>query len=811
MMTRILNVLLWLWAAVVAVPVYGQKAVGTWDQVPAFGGTPDKVVATADRLYYASAGNLGSVDADGGDVRTYSTSNLLNASSVSGLYYNYEKNFLVVIYEGGNIDLLYPDDRCYNMSDIADAQLTVEKRVNDVAFHGNRMYVATNFGLVEFDIDRRCVVWSMILDENVDAVGVVGDHLIMNYKYYVWVSPVNERHNTMSNFTNIGSAIVTSIIPVSDRSAIYLYGDMTNPWQLGSIEFAEDFGSFEVKLLPPSQILSMAARKGGGAVAMESDRILYINADGSYDSVSLPTSLDGCSTGSMTGGLVASYMGPSRVWTVTPKGVSLYSLGADGTQTPTLLSGPARPVGTSSKAIGYILKGPASGNLYIGSMGTSSIYGFYENQESHIDLSDGRGSYTEVTPQPTFWSGHYPSKDGRCYGNLGIAENPFHPELLYVGNFWEGVYRVDLSGKLPLTAFNWTNSPMTHVVDWSCLVPALGFDPEGNLWVTQSVEESGGMPVMMLPADKTAATDVTASDWKQVRVPNYIGAKDGRMLISEKNKTIFLTAMLNDQVVAIDTRGTWGDTSDDRITVRSQVTDQDGLQFTPPNPVALAEDHNGHIWVGHNTGVYEIKDPAKYHDADFRVNRLKVARNDGTNNADYLLNGQRVTSIAVDASNRKWLGTDASGLYVVAADGSAVIDHFTTENSALPSNCVYSVYCDDESNLVYVGTSVGLMIYSSDSAPAAADYSDVYAYPNPVRPDYTGWITVTGLMENSLVKIADSAGQVFFSGRSNGGMITWDGCDPSGQRVRTGVYFVFASEQPGGGGSGAVCKILVVN
>ena len=444
-------------------------------------------------------------------------------------------------------------------------------------------------------------------------------------------------------------------------------------------------------------------------------------------------------------------------------------------------------------------------------MGTSSIYGFYENQESHIDVSDGRGSYVEVTPQPTFWNGAYPAKDGRCYGNLGIAENPLHPELLYVGNFWEGVYRVDLSGKLPLMAFNWTNSPMTHVVNWSCLVPALGFDPDGNLWVTQSVENSGGVPVMMLPAEKTAATNVTAADWKQVRIPTYIGAKDGRMFISERSKTIFLASMLDDQVVAIDTRGSWGDTSDDRITVRSMVTDQDGLQFTPTYPLAIAEDRNGRIWVGHNTGVYEISDPTKYHDADFRVNRLKVARNDGTNNADYLLNGQRVTSIAVDASNRKWLGTDASGLYVVAADGSAVIDHFTVDNSALPTNCVYSVYCDDESNLVYVGTSMGLMIYSSDSAPASADYSDVYAYPNPVRPDYTGWITVTGLMDNSLVKIADSAGQVFFSGRSNGGMITWDGCDPSGQRVRTGVYFVFASEQPGGGGSGAVCKILVVN
>lgn len=80
-----------------------------------------------------------------------------------------------------------------------------------------------------------------------------------------------------------------------------------------------------------------------------------------------------------------------------------------------------------------------------------------------------------------------------------------------------------------------------------------------------------------------------------------------------------------------------------------------------------------------------------------------------------------------------------------------------------------------------------------------------------MRPDYTGWITIAGLKDNSLVKIADIAGNVFFQGRSEGGMITWDGCNSAGERVRTGVYFVFASENNDGNSSGAVAKIMVVN
>jgi flagellar hook assembly protein FlgD len=100
--------------------------------------------------------------------------------------------------------------------------------------------------------------------------------------------------------------------------------------------------------------------------------------------------------------------------------------------------------------------------------------------------------------------------------------------------------------------------------------------------------------------------------------------------------------------------------------------------------------------------------------------------------------------------------------------------------------------------------------YNSDASPSAEDYSEVYAYPNPVRPEYTGFITITGLMENSLIKIADASGNVFFQGTSNGGMITWDGCDASGNRVKTGVYYVFASQNENGSSSGAVTKILVV-
>jgi hypothetical protein len=181
--------------------------------------------------------------------------------------------------------------------------------------------------------------------------------------------------------------------------------------------------------------------------------------------------------------------------------------------------------------------------------------------------------------------------------------------------------------------------------------------------------------------------------------------------------------------------------------------------------------------------------------------------------ADYLLDALSISGIAIDNANRKWISTTTSGVYLVSEDGDEILEHYDTNNSILPSNKVTAVACDPNSSSVFFATEAGVLEYNSTASPASENLNEVYAYPNPVRPDFTGWITVTGLMDNTLVKIADSAGNVFFQGRSEGGMITWDGCNSNGDRVKTGVYYVFASHgtSSDSGSESCVTKILVIN
>ena len=426
---------------------------------------------------------------------------------------------------------------------------------------------------------------------------------------------------------------------------------------------------------------------------------------------------------------------------------------------------------------------------------------------SHINLIENN-KLKDITPSGLTFSGLSSSGIGKKDGTLrpdntyNIIEDPDDPEVYFVVTLYDGVYKIK-NGK-ELTYYNQTNSTLKP--NWIYLTQAIDIDGKGNLWVADNSKK-----LSVLPSEKRKLnTPLTASDWI-TGFPTSGTEWDPVLLACKKSNAVIYSYRDCNRIFCVDTNGT-ATTSDDKTYTWTSMIDQDGKEFVLKgnNIYCMIEDNNGQVWVGTTQGVFIIPDPKKLTDPNMRIQRIKVPRNDGTNFADYLLDGEPIVSLAVDGINRKWIGTKNSGAYLVSDNGSKIFEHFTTENSYLPQNTIYAIACDKFSNAVYFGTTAGLVKYNSDAAPASDDYSDVYAYPNPVRPEYNGWITIAGLMDDSLVKIADAAGNVFFQGTSQGGMITWDGCDASGNRVKTGVYYVFASQNGDGTSSGAVTKIVVV-
>lgn len=111
-----------------------------------------------------------------------------------------------------------------------------------------------------------------------------------------------------------------------------------------------------------------------------------------------------------------------------------------------------------------------------------------------------------------------------------------------------------------------------------------------------------------------------------------------------------------------------------------------------------------------------------------------------------------------------------------------------------------------------ISTDKGLAeLFLSTSAGGDSDNKAV-VYPNPVRPDYFGYVTIEGLADNALVKIVDAGGNLIKEvGFATGGEARWDVTNLNSKRVPGGVYYVLASGAPDGEGFSTVGKVLVVN
>lgn len=780
--------------AILPMVMKAQLAVGEWKVYPVFANNVTRMLDTSEKVYYVSEGNLFSYDKNTDESYSYSVVNKLNENEIHNIYYNKDNKYLLIAYKSGNIDLLYDNGKVINMPDIKDAVLSTEKTINDVCFNDNRIYVATIFGLVIFDDQKHHVIESGIYNKDIRSVEVYDGSILICKDSSICISPVDTKHNTENSFSFLYGWIAEDMKIINNKIIIIAnYGTYTT-LRIGDIDVVNksitnltDVSANDVKLLNEDK---------EGVYTFNSSTLVKFDNNGNYEKINLPTELQSKQ--------IAMWEGLNSVWVGDKSGISNLDVSGDAI---TVLKDNFIPESTSVKEVFFLHRGN-SGKIYLSNIGQSDNYkkgGWIRSQINTIN----NGKIENVLPTKfTNINGNWAKSI--ILDTYNVCEDPEDPNTYYVGSFGEGIYKVT-NGESTIK-YDWTNSGIVSVYNnYACVASAITFDKNNNLWALQLVV-SGNQPVLkMLPAEDIKKETPIASDWKQVSLGDFVGGKDNRILACTKSNMLVLSNAYG-KIIGYDTKGTYENTSDDTYMVWTKFTDQDGKNFSIGNTMAFVEDHNGKVWIGTDNGVIEITKPANLTDEKMTINRIKVPRNDGTQLADYLLETLYVTSIAVDGTNKKWIGTLTSGVYLVSENGDEILEHFTAENSSLPSNTIYSLACDPNSNSVFIGTNVGLVEYSSSTAPASDDYSNVYAYPNPVRPEYTGWITIKGLMDNSLVKIADAAGNVFYSTVSEGGMVTWDGCNTDGQRVKSGVYYVFASQsEEGSSSSGAVTKILVIN
>lgn len=211
----------------------------------------------------------------------------------------------------------------------------------------------------------------------------------------------------------------------------------------------------------------------------------------------------------------------------------------------------------------------------------------------------------------------------------------------------------------------------------------------------------------------------------------------------------------------------------------------------------IAEGPDDRLWIGTSHGLAYLNKRQKYSNKEEHLYQHIVPRNDGSGLGDYLLNGVAINDIKFDAAGRMWVCTLSEGVYLISANRNEMLAHFTTDNSLLPDNNVWSCMLDANSNLVAFCTDKGLALYESDAAPGAQSWGELYCYPNPVRPDFTGKLTISGIKNGATVYITDANHQLVHKEQVMGSILTWDLLDSSHQRIQPGVYFIHAIDEDG--------------
>lgn len=753
--------------------ISAQIAMGSWRTHISYINT-SQVTQSKNKVYSISAGALFSIHKNDYTIETYSKTYGLNDNNIHLIKYSELDNVLFIAYKNSNIDLLTDDGTIVNINDLYRKSMSGSKIINDICFTKNTAYFACDFGIVVFDIKKKEFVETYIIGDNGDITKVLdveinGDSIyalttnnilnaslssnLLNYQNWNKIVTPN------SSIDNIDMIIENNIIYLLKKNNI-LYQYQNNNWETYKTSvknISNDNGII---------FINDVNNKLSTITSNKTEEIADNALDGIYDNTQ------------------------NTIWYIADGVVYYYNLN-NNERNVFIPNGPFSNthwrLKYSNGRIFSIPGGRWAVNYY--TPGSLSIYenGIWNNFSNQYFLNQ--------TPTST-----------RCYDLVDIAIDPNDKTHYWVASYGLGIYEFrndqiykfhhcDNSGLVSIfpngDKYNYTRTD------------GMTYDEKGNLWI---LNNAGSLIKYIDP------------NGIYHNVPHTINVSTPQeIIINNKNanqKIVFiprLNSNTTSQIFSFDDNGTLENINDDKTITLQKVYDQDNKEINfcgSSNLRSIAQDKNGVLWIGTTEGIVLINDPSKMFSDNFKVYRIKIPRNDGTGLADYLLGTEEIKAIAVDGANRKWIGTATSGVYLVSEDGLETIHHFTSENSPLLSDAIQSIAINDNTGEVFIGTGSGLISYQSDAIEGGVKFKNVRAYPNPVRPEYTGIITITGLVADTRVTITDINGNLIYETVSNGGVATWDGCNKIGERVATGVYFAHCVSADGK--QKHIVKILII-
>ena len=728
-----------------------QTAMGTWRDHFSYN-KAIQVLEAGNRIYAATEDALIFFDKADNSINRLSKVEGLTESKIACIGFNEQYNTLIIAYENSNIDLLQ-NGQITNLPALKEKTLSSGKHINQIFTYGPHTLLACDFGILQLNLEKRRVeeTWYIGNEGGVQSVVSMAawhDTLFVSTPSEIRYANLNDPN--LYDYRNWKTAANTPLsagklrlLRTDNRLYIHTFGVPD------SIFVKNNSGWQYLDIKNTDHWDYLSASRDKLICGSWGHNYIYSESGAVIDSVNWWYD----DKHSIIAARDALYDSDGIYWFADGTN------GLIGRRIKEYISYPACPNGPSASSLYRMIF--ANGKM-VAARGTILGYsGKAYDQPMYATFQDDS------------WTSHeLPS--GSCFDLIGAA---VMGEKTYVASFGDGLF--EFTNNELTKNYNPTNSILPAALeDNTCLLCDIKADKDGNVWMLSS------------GVSNNLIVKQANGDWKAY---NLGSTALGRFIVDSRG-TKWATFFDSPNIVAFhESKG--------KKTLNLNV----GLDEKASRALSVAEDMSGYIWVGTDKGVRVYYNPSQVFTATIQPQMIVVEEGNGLYN--YLLVNEYVSVIKVDGGNRKWIGTESSGVYLISEDGKEELHHFTADNSPLPSDRITDIAINDETGEVFFLTDKGTVSFMSN-ASAGKTVKTIKVYPNPVKPDFGGVVSFLGMQHNSDVRVTTAAGELIYKTRSIGGTATWNRCLPNGDKAASGVYLVWSVDE---NGNAAMGKFVLIN